>query len=367
MDVLIVEDDLPAQVALAQEMMRRGLGVICMSDLDSAEAMLRHQVPRAVILGEWVGGRLSHRLALMAECRRPDVMVILLTVRTGTDLDEMPDLLPAVRAILGRDFTPDSVGQIVAAVLNPGGITRISLRGSAAVQRPPVPQVAAQVALPLPEVGAAQPLPQAAGAGQEDEPAADFDPAAAPLPAEGSATAKGPPLPAARFWPLAAYRVATRQAQPDPTPQRGEPAAPGAEVSAPLPDNVPASERDTARPPRVAELRAIPPPPEMVQTTTTPDTATLRKVSLDLAHLEPGQTPAAPRPRATSPAAFDWPAWLAAAAAQEPSGPAPSGAGPVTVDPSTVTAPQSPSWDLPLAELADPPRKVASGRRLTLG
>ncbi len=94
MQVLILEDDPAFQAQLAQAMMAKGFNVLCVATVPAAEAFLRLDMADVLIFGERIDGRLTHPVALLAECRNPLVAAVLLTDRTGPDLDELFDLMP---------------------------------------------------------------------------------------------------------------------------------------------------------------------------------------------------------------------------------------------------------------------------------
>lgn len=54
-----------------------------------------------LVLGEALGGRLTHDVALLAECRNPAVATILLSDRPADEAEELWELLPSLHAILG--------------------------------------------------------------------------------------------------------------------------------------------------------------------------------------------------------------------------------------------------------------------------
>jgi hypothetical protein len=89
-----------------------------------------------IIIGERIGGRLAHAVALLAECRNPLVAAVLLTDRTGPAVDELFDLMPSLVGILGRPASPVMVTQVViAAVANMASDTvrgRLAARWAAA-------------------------------------------------------------------------------------------------------------------------------------------------------------------------------------------------------------------------------------------
>jgi hypothetical protein len=117
MQVLILEDDPAFQAQLAQAMMGKGFNVLCVETVPAAEAFLRLDMADVLIAGERIGGRLSHPVALLAECRNPLVAAVLLTDRTGPDLDELFDLMPSLVGVLGRRVAPAVVTQVVMAAV----------------------------------------------------------------------------------------------------------------------------------------------------------------------------------------------------------------------------------------------------------
>lgn len=115
MQVLILDDDPAFQAQLARAMMGQGFNVLCVDTVPGAEAFLRLGMVDVLIAAERIGGKLSHAVALLAECRNPLLAAILRTDRTGADLDELFDLVPAVVGILGRAVAPSLVMQVVLA------------------------------------------------------------------------------------------------------------------------------------------------------------------------------------------------------------------------------------------------------------
>ncbi len=120
MQVMVLEQDHARQAELAQALLTKGFQVLCMESVEAAECFLRRDLVDVLVLGERVGGRLSHSLALLAECRNPMASAILLTERTGPDMDELFDLIPALYAILGRTVAPSVVGQVVLSAVSAG-------------------------------------------------------------------------------------------------------------------------------------------------------------------------------------------------------------------------------------------------------
>jgi len=159
MDVMIVDDDLVLQVQIARALMGCGLGVICAGGVAMAQSVLRLSPPRALILGERIDGRLSHGLALLAECRNPEVAVVMLTDRTGPDLSELSDLMPAIRALLGRRIGAGAVVQVLRSVLDGAGAMQLTLVPVPGAGLTPTQAAAPAVQSPTSAAGGAPTLP----------------------------------------------------------------------------------------------------------------------------------------------------------------------------------------------------------------
>jgi hypothetical protein len=130
MDIMIVEPDLPRQVALARAMMAEGLPVACYDSLAGAEAMVRAFPPRLLIAAERVQGQLAHGLALLAECRKPDVAVIFLTDGPRQDGSELFDLIPCLAALVDQAVPPPELAVLARAALQPGQAVDLVLSGA---------------------------------------------------------------------------------------------------------------------------------------------------------------------------------------------------------------------------------------------
>ena len=115
MQVMVLDQDQNLLVQLAGALMQKGFQVICVESIGAAKNFIRRDFIDVLVMGERVGGKLSHSLALLAECRNPLVSAILLTDRTGPSLEEIFDLIPSIYGILGRKISPDIVAQIVLA------------------------------------------------------------------------------------------------------------------------------------------------------------------------------------------------------------------------------------------------------------
>lgn len=117
MQVMILDEDPDFQARVARALMGRGFQVVCVDSLAAAEAFVRLDLLDLIVLGERVHGRLSHSVALLAECRSPAVPSIVLTDRTGPEVGELFDLIPAVYSILGRRTAPTMIAQIAVAAV----------------------------------------------------------------------------------------------------------------------------------------------------------------------------------------------------------------------------------------------------------
>lgn len=229
MQALILEDDPGFQAQLAQALMGKGFNVLCVETLAAAEAFLRLDMADVLVFGERIGGRLSHTAALLAECRNPLVAAVLLTDRSGPELDELFDLMPSLVGILGRRVAPEVVTQVVmAAVAEMASDTvrgRLAARWSAAEEAEgvaTVPPAARVASVALAETGA-----WTGGGAPILSRNAGLSPAPAPVAAEEKPTAGDD---YARAW------LATVQAAPpvtiDDTEEAEEEPAVEAEVSA---------------------------------------------------------------------------------------------------------------------------------------
>lgn len=117
MQVMVLDDDPEHQARLARALMARGFQVVCVDSLAMAEAVVRLDMLDLLILGERVRGRLSHPVALLAECRNPAVPSIFITDRQGEEIAELFELIPSVYSIMGRSTAPNMVAQIAVAAV----------------------------------------------------------------------------------------------------------------------------------------------------------------------------------------------------------------------------------------------------------
>ncbi|WP_095589992.1 response regulator transcription factor [Actibacterium ureilyticum] len=106
MQVLILDDYPVFQSALANQLRAAGYDVTCAFAVDEALAHLRLGQTRLLILRDRIDGRGSLSAALAAEFYRPDVACVILSDRAGAETDELFDLIPALRALVGEDCRP---------------------------------------------------------------------------------------------------------------------------------------------------------------------------------------------------------------------------------------------------------------------
>lgn len=117
MQVLILDDDPEYQARLARALAARDFQIVCVDSLAAAEAVVRLGLPDLLILGERVRGRLSHSVALLADCRDPGIPSVFITDRQGEEIAELFELIPAVYSIMGRATAPAMVAQIAVAAV----------------------------------------------------------------------------------------------------------------------------------------------------------------------------------------------------------------------------------------------------------
>jgi hypothetical protein len=100
MQVMILEDDPTFRAELRALLAWEGLEVLCCGDVEEAKEVARDAILDLLVLGERVGGRLAHDVALLAEWRNPELGTVLLSDRAGEAREELSELLPSLRAVL---------------------------------------------------------------------------------------------------------------------------------------------------------------------------------------------------------------------------------------------------------------------------
>lgn len=115
MQVLILDDYPVFQSALANQMRGLGYEVTCAFEVDEALAHLRLGRTALLILRDRIDGRGSLSAALAAEFYNNDVATVILSDRAGGESDELFDLIPSLRALMGEDCRPALVTQCATA------------------------------------------------------------------------------------------------------------------------------------------------------------------------------------------------------------------------------------------------------------
>lgn len=115
MQALVLRDDTEAAVLCAKALLNKGFQVVCVENRHIARALLRVDTFDLLVLDERITGRLTHSIALAAERRYPYINTVLLTDRTGPDVDELYDLIPCIYAIAGLDSSPELLGKLAMA------------------------------------------------------------------------------------------------------------------------------------------------------------------------------------------------------------------------------------------------------------
>lgn len=115
MQALILSDDARVHHELSLPLTRRGFHIVHSESVMMATAHVRAWAFDLILMSETVGGQLSHRVALSAEKRAPFVKTLMMTNRTGADVEELYDLLPSLVSLVSPDLSPELTGQIAAA------------------------------------------------------------------------------------------------------------------------------------------------------------------------------------------------------------------------------------------------------------
>ncbi len=109
MQVLLVDDNPARQDDLMIRFLKSGFQITSTANLDVAQTYLECGLVDLLVMAERVGGQLAHSIALRAEHRNNDVSTILLTERTGREVDEIFELIPSVHCILADDMPPETI------------------------------------------------------------------------------------------------------------------------------------------------------------------------------------------------------------------------------------------------------------------
>lgn len=117
MHALICHDDFSHRMQLKIALKRLGFLVSSTPNQSTAQLCLREQVVDVVIMSETVGGKLTHALALLAECRNPNVETVLLTPRTDPCVEELYFLLPSLHCIVGPDIESHLIAKLARSAV----------------------------------------------------------------------------------------------------------------------------------------------------------------------------------------------------------------------------------------------------------
>lgn len=110
--VLLLDDQIDRHDELMATFWSAGLTMTATGNPAVAQTILSRTPADILILAERVAGRLTHSLALFAEHRNPNLSTLLISDRTDADTDELYDLIPSVRGILGGMVSPKLVLQL---------------------------------------------------------------------------------------------------------------------------------------------------------------------------------------------------------------------------------------------------------------
>jgi hypothetical protein len=144
MQVMVINDDPEVQVRVAKGLMSKGFQVVGMETVARACAYVKIDPVDILITGERVGGRLSHTVALAAECANPMVTTMLLTDRTDPEIEELYELLPSLYALISPRSDPAIVARLaLSAVASPEDAERRMRRNAEARQTQPMADWAA--------------------------------------------------------------------------------------------------------------------------------------------------------------------------------------------------------------------------------
>jgi len=99
-------------------LLQRGFSVINASSLDEAMRYARLGDFDLVVMCETIKGQLTHPLALLVEQRKGDVITMMLSDRCDEDVDELFDLLPSLKTVLGMGVSIEVFETLVDCELN---------------------------------------------------------------------------------------------------------------------------------------------------------------------------------------------------------------------------------------------------------
>lgn len=118
MQALIVDKDIDRQERISIALMRLGFQIRSTGCVNVAESCIRSGVVDLLVMTERVEKRLTHALALLAECRNPLVATMLLTARTDADVDELFLLLPSLHSLVAPDISAELIAKLAVAAVS---------------------------------------------------------------------------------------------------------------------------------------------------------------------------------------------------------------------------------------------------------
>jgi len=105
MHVLLLDDDHDRHEDIMTAFLKAGYQITATSSLKVAEAILMYGYVDLLVATETLRDRLTHTTALFAEHRNPTVSTIMISDRSGTDVEELYELIPSVHCIVGSDIS----------------------------------------------------------------------------------------------------------------------------------------------------------------------------------------------------------------------------------------------------------------------
>ena len=115
MKALILRKNVTAAISCAQALMEKGFHIAYSETQDFARELIKADTIDLLVMDETIGGRLTHALAHSVERRNPYVSVIMATDRTGSETDELYDLIPCLYGLVGTDSSGLLISQLAIA------------------------------------------------------------------------------------------------------------------------------------------------------------------------------------------------------------------------------------------------------------
>lgn len=106
MQVLLMDDDLERHEAVMSAFLKAGYQITATPSLKVATSVLIYGYVDLVIASERIDDKLTHKTALFAEHRNPNVSTIMITDRVE-DIDELYELIPSVHCVVGRETSAE--------------------------------------------------------------------------------------------------------------------------------------------------------------------------------------------------------------------------------------------------------------------